>query len=60
MKHMMLVEMLPLVCLFFVGGLVGSQFEVLWMRFAVGMPAGTVAYFVFRQWGKWICRDGND
>jgi len=50
-----LIDILPAVCLVLVGYLVGSQFEVLWMRYAVGMPAGVAAYFLYRQWGKYIC-----
>lgn len=55
MKGNWVVNILPCVVLLLVGFLVGSQFEMLWMRFVTGFPAGVAAYFLFRQWGKHIC-----
>ena len=56
MREVLFTSILPSVALFCVGYITGGLFETLWMRFVFGLSAGTGAYFLFRQWGKWVLR----
>lgn len=59
-KKFVLEMLLPCFCLLFVGYLVGTLFETLWLRLVVGYSAGITAFFLFRRWGMWIVGKGED
>ncbi len=56
MKALLAIKIFPLVALLCVGYLVGNLFEPLWLRLITGFPAGMVAYFFYRNWGKSLHR----
>ena len=56
-KQHLFVDVFPLIALFLAGYAVGSQFETLWLRFAVGLPVGISAFFLYRKLGEFICRE---